>query len=141
MSKTKIVNNIPKITKDIERATHNGLTASAEFVEAKAKENTTPNVDTGRLRASITHQVRGNTAIIGTNVQYAPYLEFGTGIYAEGGGGRRTGWFYKYEGKKRERRVYFTRGSRPHPFLRPALNDNIKSIKAIYKREYERGLK
>lgn len=34
-------------------------------------------VDTGRLRSSITHQVEGSTVRIGTNVEYAPYVELG----------------------------------------------------------------
>lgn len=35
-------------------------------------------VDTGRLRGSITHEVEGDTVYIGTNVEYAPYVEYGT---------------------------------------------------------------
>lgn len=37
-------------------------------------------VDTGRLRNSITHSVEefGTSAIIGTNVEYGPYVELGT---------------------------------------------------------------
>lgn len=36
-------------------------------------------VDTGRLRNSITHQqMSENTEVIGTNVEYAPYVELGT---------------------------------------------------------------
>lgn len=35
-------------------------------------------VDTGRLRNSITHTVQGDSAYIGTNVEYAPYVEMGT---------------------------------------------------------------
>ena len=36
-------------------------------------------VDTGRLRNSITHQqMDENTEVIGTNVEYAPYVELGT---------------------------------------------------------------
>lgn len=35
-------------------------------------------VDTGRLRSSITHETDKNTAYIGTNVEYAPYVEMGT---------------------------------------------------------------
>lgn len=39
-------------------------------------------VDTGRLRASITHALesdaQGVLAIVGTDVHYAPYVEFGT---------------------------------------------------------------
>lgn len=35
-------------------------------------------VDTGRLRNSITHTNDKNTAYVGTNVEYAPYVEMGT---------------------------------------------------------------
>ena len=37
-------------------------------------------VDTGNLRASITHEVdtSDNAVYIGTNVEYAPYVELGT---------------------------------------------------------------
>ena len=36
-------------------------------------------VDTGRLRASINHAQQGkDTEVIGTNVEYAAYVEFGT---------------------------------------------------------------
>lgn len=55
------------------------------------------------------------------------YVEFGTGIHAEKGDGRKTGWFYvddKGEG-------HYTRGNKPHPFLRPALTKNRTKIKEI----------
>lgn len=44
-------------------------------------------VDTGNLRNSITHQVddEEKAAYIGTNNEYAAYVELGTGKYAEGG--------------------------------------------------------
>ena len=35
-------------------------------------------VDTGRLRNSITHTSDGEAAYIGTNVEYAAYVEYGT---------------------------------------------------------------
>lgn len=39
-------------------------------------------VDTGRLRSSVTHQVqqdgKGLVGIVGTDVDYAPHVEFGT---------------------------------------------------------------
>lgn len=36
-------------------------------------------VDTGRLRNSVTHSRDGSgTVYIGTNVEYAPYIEYGT---------------------------------------------------------------
>src|SRR3990167_4093527 len=56
------------------------LAKSAMEVEKNAKLNSP--VDTGRLRASINNKVEIGTgrarAIIGTNVTYAPYQEFGT---------------------------------------------------------------
>ena len=42
-----------------------------EITEMKA-------VDTGRLRASIDHAVDDQDVYIGTNVEYAPYVELGT---------------------------------------------------------------
>lgn len=48
-----------------------GLTA-----EKYAKEITP--VDTGRLRNSITHNVDGNEVYVGSNVEYAPHVEYGT---------------------------------------------------------------
>lgn len=35
-------------------------------------------VDTGNLRGSITHKVEGAEAKVGTNVDYAPHVEYGT---------------------------------------------------------------
>lgn len=36
-------------------------------------------VDTGRLKGSLTPVVQGMVGEVGTNVKYAPYVEFGTG--------------------------------------------------------------
>lgn len=58
------------------------LLIGALMVEATAKQPPTPH-DTGRLWSSITHEEmqdrHGNpTVLVGTNVFYAPFLEFGT---------------------------------------------------------------
>ncbi len=52
------------------------LTAIGMTAETHAKELCP--VDTGRLRNSITHEVDDHAAIIGTNVEYAAYVELGT---------------------------------------------------------------
>ena len=55
-----------------------------QIVERQAKENVSqsppshPQVQTGRLRASIAHEVGDGEVSIGTNVSYGKYLEFGT---------------------------------------------------------------
>lgn len=82
---------------------------------------------TGTLRNSISHDVQMEefTGFVGTNVPYAPYVEIGTGIYSSQGDGRQTPWIYvdPATGKK-----VFTRGSHPHPFLKPARDENISAI-------------
>lgn len=35
-------------------------------------------IDTGRLRNSVSHTVSDKSVYVGTNVEYAPYVEFGT---------------------------------------------------------------
>lgn len=58
-------------------------------------------VDTGRLRGSIAHAADEDAAYIGTNVEYAPYVELGT---------------YKMP---------------PRPFLRNAINNYTEDYKRI----------
>ena len=43
-------------------------------------------VDTGKLRNSISHNVNDaeHAVYIGTNTEYAPYVELGTGKYVQG---------------------------------------------------------
>jgi len=105
------------------------LEISGQLVEDSAKLLVP--VDTGNLRGSITHKVYRNDLIvrIGTPVEYAPYIEFGTGEHAENGQGRKGGWFYTDEkGNK-----HFTFGNKPQPFLRPALLNNKSKIDFIFK--------
>ncbi|MFD3260841.1 HK97-gp10 family putative phage morphogenesis protein [Paenibacillus lentus] len=98
-------------------------------VEGAAKQNCP--VDEGQLRDSIQHQVDEEDSEIigrvGTNVFYAPYKEFGTGIFAVDGNGRKTPWVYK----NKDGEFRWTKGSRPKPFLYPALIQNQDRVKAV----------
>lgn len=58
-------------------------------------------VDTGRLRNSISHARDDEAAYIGSNVEYAPYIELGTSRMKE------------------------------RPFLRPAASDHAEEYKQI----------
>ena len=62
----KLLDNVlpEKISEALEKA--------SQIVENDAKRNCP--VDTGILRGSINHEVDGNEAIIGTNIEYAPYV-------------------------------------------------------------------
>lgn len=139
MSSVKFDNKIPQAIDKIRSATKRALTIGSSFVEARASENAP--VDTNRLRGSITNVVYDNYALIGTNVEYAPYVEFGTGIYAEKGGGRKTPWLYEYDGNKGKKGLRLTYGIKAQPYLRPALDNNRQKIKQIMALEYEKGLK
>lgn len=90
-------------------------------------------VDTGNLRNSITHEVITSepSVIIGTNNEYAAYVELGTGEYAEGGGGRPTPWVYQDD----KGNWHHTHGQRAQPYLRPALADHKKTYKNILEDE------
>lgn len=79
-------------------------------------------VDTGRLRTSIQAEASGLRGEVKTNVEYAGYMEFGTG----GSVDVRPGWeeiAEKYRGKGM-RTVNIT----PRPFMRPAFEKNVPEI-------------
>jgi len=108
-------------------------------VESAAKQKC--NVDNGLTRASIaTKQIeQGDEVLIqcGTNVKSAAYLEFGTGIYAENGQGRKTPWLWQVESRKWASILgvevgdsVLWHGSHPHPFMRPAWDENKDGVYA-----------
>lgn len=78
-------------------------------------------VDDGNLRDSIEVEIMqgGMTAIVRVSANYAVYVEYGTGIYAKEGNGRKTPWTY-YSDKLG--RFITTKGMRPQPFWDPAID-------------------
>ena len=68
--------NTEEVLSAMEKAIERGLEAIGMTAERHAKKNETA-VDTGRLRNSISHAVDDKAAYIGTNVEYAPYIELG----------------------------------------------------------------
>ncbi len=77
-------------------------------------------VDTGNLRNSISHAVdkSDNSAVIGTNVKYAPYIELGHH--------QDPGRYVPAIGKKLVKDYV-----PPQPFLRPAAQDHPTEYKSI----------
>ena len=121
-----------KINAAMKKAVNNGLKKACIMVEGQAV-NLCPR-DTGRLVGSITwktqkehgdtanREVGGdiklntsvgkNEAIIGTNVEYAPYLEYGVSFH-----------------------------KRKQPYLRPALDIRKNDIVKMFKAEFAEALK
>ena len=105
-----------------EKIKHN-LNDACLVVERAAKEKCP--VSTGELRSSISSTVEDFTGEVGTPLEYAVYVEYGTGLFAQGGNGRRdVPW--KYQDAKGE--WHSTSGQPPQPFLIPALNENREEI-------------
>lgn len=80
--------------------------------------------DTGELRRSITSKVENKQGIIFTPLEYAPYVEYGTGLFAEEGGRQDVPW--NYQDDKGE--WHSTSGMKPQPYMRPALNQSREDI-------------
>lgn len=102
------------------------------IVERSAKQNCKKG--TGALRRSIKSRVETEgddlVGIVYTNLEYAPYVEYGTGKFAENGNGRKDiPWHYKDD----EGNWHTTSGMKPHPYMRPALYQNEKLIKQTIK--------
>lgn len=86
---------------------------------------------TARLKGSIDYQVDEGELVgyVGTNVEYAIYVEFGTGEFAENGRGRKGGWVYQDPSGE----WFFTWGQEPQPYLRPAFRQTRKEIESLAK--------
>lgn len=91
----------------IEEAAFSQIETALEKVGLTAERNAklACPVDTGRLRNSITHTHDKNTAYVGTNVEYAPYVEMGTV------------------------------NTKAQPYLKPAIADHIQEYKNIVEQE------
>lgn len=100
------------------------------LIEGDAKENA-PKRE-GHLRRSMDYVVENKGDVIeGTvfnSAEYAPYVEYGTGLFAEEGNGRKdVPWHYQDE----KGEWHSTKGQHPQPFLRPAFNANKDNITKI----------
>ena len=111
-------------------------------IETKAKENCNGRFadPTGTLKRSIRAELVGKNSVeIGTNLEYAVYVEHGTGLYAFDGAGRASTpehpipWTYRGSDGK----FYTTYGVRPRPFLIPAFNSKKYNLFKYIKEEYD----
>ena len=82
----------------------------------------------GTLRNSITHRVKGDVLVVGSNVEYAPYVELGTGHHFD----PPPDWEkFTTEKGSGTGKAYV----KPRPYLRPAIEDHKEEYKNITERE------
>ena len=107
--KVKVTSRTKEVSAQFKKAVERGLTAAAIIVESDAKLRAP--VDTGNLRSSITHTVEGDRATVHTNVEYAPYMEYGTSRTAA------------------------------QPYLEPALLENKAKIQKVFEAQIKQEVK
>ncbi len=95
-----IKDNTKGILSESDRLIRDKLTQSAILVERTAKQMCP--VDTGTLKRSITRRIERRRALVGSNIEYAPYVEMGTSKMSA------------------------------RPYLRPALETNWGEIRRIF---------
>lgn len=145
MGKIEIL-NIDRLVKKLDKIANADLTdkmnKAVALVHGQAKA-LAPS-DTGTLRASIHMEVKGDKKkIVGrvyTNLNYAPYVEFGTGIKGNGTypykikgfslSYKSTPWVFTPDGGET---FYRTKGQVAQPYMYPALKRNEKKIQSMFK--------
>lgn len=110
-----------------------GLTRACITVQESAMEKCPK--DSDALRQSIGYKIQKNGArsegIVGSGLEYAPYVHEGTGIHSRTGRGRKdVPWSYMDE----EGNYHSTDGMEPRPFLEEARNEcRDRIVQIMYK--------
>lgn len=133
MADVRFIDNSGEILREFGEAVQRALERVGEQAEGYAK-SLAP-VDTGQLRNSISHAVDESepAAYIGTNLEYAPYVELGTGQYNPQG--RPTPWVYQ----DAKSDWHWTKGNPAQPFLKPAVSDHAQTYRNIIEDELKNG--
>ena len=117
----------------IDRGILNALEEVSGELEGRVKDNTRE--DTGKTKASWSHKVDEvkHEAYVGSNYENAIWEEFGTGIYAQNGNGRKdVPWVYQSEDGKWHR----TKGKKPRRALQCAFNSMKNRIERFFKERF-----
>ena len=106
---------------------------TVESVGGRAKKNGKgkPTYRGGTLRNSITRRVDGDGLSVGSNVEYAPYVELGTGPHFK----PPPEWEdFEVPPSKGTGRAYV----KPRPFIRPAIEDHAEEYREIAEEELKK---
>ena len=124
------IDNSDEVIAALHEAAERALEKCGLTAEGYAKKLTP--VDTGNLRNRISHKVQKDTMYVGTNVEYAPYVEYGTGKNYPGG--RPDPWVYQDEKGNWHR----THGIKAQPFIKPSVADHKQQYITIIEQELKK---
>jgi len=133
--------DIDRLSDALHDATRKALDAVGFLVEGEAKRQITDMdaIDTGALKASITHKPEGDDSVlVGTNIEYAAHVEYGTGPHdIRPKDAKALYW----KGAAHPVKVVHHPGSAAKPFLRGALAATKHEIPRIFTETFEEALK
>lgn len=145
----ELLDSLELITKpeELEAAVNKGTLLLEREAKKKAPK--------GEIRNSIASKTEGLTGTVYTPLEYAPYVEYGTGIFSDHpmGGRKEVPWVYiegstssphkktiHTEESAKKAVAYLesmgldariTSGQKPQPYMRPALDENRDEILKI----------
>lgn len=135
----KIETNKEDFLRAAEEQIEAALTSIGIHAEGYAKDIITEagRRDTGDMINSIASAVvmEERAVYIGSDVEYAVYHEVGTGIYAEGGGGRKTPWKYT----DRHGEEHWTVGIKPIHMIKRAATEHDDEYKQLVEEALKQG--
>ena len=138
-SKIEFEDNTDRVLSELEEAKGRALETIGQLIERYGKKlcpvGTVESTGKkgyrgGTLRNSITHEVEEDTVAVGTNVEYGPYVELGTGTYFKA----PPEWeSFEVPESKGIGRGYV----HPRPFIRPAIEDHREEYQDVVQSELE----
>lgn len=137
----KLVNKLNRLGYNTDKLIDTALRKGAVKIQADAKLEIErlDAVDTGRLEGSISVEKIPKGYEIGTNVHYAPYIEFGTGTAGDPTvpHTQRTRWKYMDEFGN----WHWAYAMKPRPFMKNAFNKNKQYVIKTLRQELFNALK
>lgn len=132
MNSIDFVDNLDELFDKLEDAYTNALTECGDKAVGHAVMLCP--VDNGTLRGDIRKELDPDNRIvyIGSTLEYAVYVEMGTGKYYKSG--RKTPWSYKDE----ENHWHYTEGQKAQPYLKPAVEDYGDEYKKVINDEFQK---
>lgn len=137
LARVTITDNSKFISRETKLRLHQALDEIGQRWQRHAADNAP--YDTGVLRASMGHEIDDMVLTVGSTAEYAPYVELGTGPHyvrppkwmvnlALRGHHTQDPWWYLDERENAWMLGWFVTS---RPFLKPALQDNVKEYKGV----------